>query len=307
MKAVVFAYHNIGIVGLEALAGEKFDIRAIFSHLDDPEENIWFASVAEWGKKNQIPVFCPRNVNTPEWVGRIRKISPEVIFSFYYRNLLSSDILMIPSTGSFNLHGSLLPAYRGRSPVNWVLVNGEERTGVTLHHMLKAPDAGDIVGQKEVRIEFEDTAYTLYQKLCVKTKELLEEVLPLIKKGIAPRIAQNLGQGSYYGGRRPEDGKIDWGWPVMKIYNLIRAVTDPYPGAFTYLPGGEKLFIWWALPETNGISSAPVGALEIGKDSVYARASDGRLKLLDIGVRKERVRGHEILDFFKNQEGVILK
>jgi UDP-4-amino-4-deoxy-L-arabinose formyltransferase/UDP-glucuronic acid dehydrogenase (UDP-4-keto-hexauronic acid decarboxylating) len=307
MKAVVFAYHNIGIVGLEALAQEQFDIRAIFSHLDDPGENIWFGSVAEWGKKNQIPVFCPKNVNTPEWIGMIREISPEIIFSFYYRNLLSPDILTIPSAGSFNLHGSLLPAYRGRSPVNWVLVNGEQRTGVTLHHMLKAPDAGDIVGQKEVPIEFADTAYTLYQKLCVRARELLEEVLPLIKEGIAPRVAQDLSQGSYYGGRRPEDGKIDWGWTVMRIYNLIRAVTEPFPGAFTHLPGGEKFLIWWALPEKGSISNGPAGCLEFDKDSVYVRASDGRLRLMDIEVKKERMRGHEILDFFKNQKGVILK
>jgi methionyl-tRNA formyltransferase len=307
MKAVVFAYHNIGIVGLEALVQEKFDIRAIFSHLDDPDENLWFGSVAEWGKKNQIPVYCPQNVNTPEWIEKIRNISPEVIFSFYYRNLLSRDILMIPSVGSFNLHGSLLPAYRGRCPINWVLVKGEQRTGVTLHHMLEGPDAGDIVGQKEVVIDFEDTAYTLYQKLCVKAKELLGEVLPLIKKGMAPRVAQNLRQGSYYGGRRPEDGKIDWSWPVMQIYNLVRAVTEPYPGAFTYLPKGEKLFIWWALPEKGSVSKAPVGGLEFEKDNVYVRASDGRLRLLDIEVEKERMKGQKILEFFRKQEGVILK
>ncbi len=307
MKAVVFAYHNIGTVGLEALAREKFDIRAIFSHLDDPGENIWFGSVVEWGQKHQIPVFCPKNVNLPEWIDRIRKISPEVIFSFYYRNLLGSGILMIPSVGAFNLHGSLLPAYRGRSPVNWVLVNGEQRTGVTLHHMLEAPDAGDIVAQKEVPIEFEDTAYTLYQKLCTKARDLLEETLPLIKKGTAPRVAQNLSQGSYYGGRRPEDGKIDWRWPVMRIYNLIRAVTEPFPGAFTFLPEGEKLFIWWGFPETSSGSTGPVGALEFEKDKVCVRASDGRLKLLDIGVREERMKGHQILDFFKNQQGVVLK
>jgi methionyl-tRNA formyltransferase len=307
MKTVVFAYHNIGIVGLEALVQEKFDIQAIFSHLDDPEENIWFGSVAEWGKKNQIPVFCPKNVNTPEWIEMIRKTSPEVIFSFYYRNLLSRDTFMIPSAGSFNLHGSLLPAYRGRSPVNWVLVNGEQRMGVTLHHIVEAPDAGDIVGQKEVLIEFEDTAYTLYQKICVKARALLEEVLPLIKKGIAPRMAQNLKQGSYYGGRRPEDGKIDWSWPVVKIYNLVRAVTEPYPGAFTHLPEGEKLFIWWALPEKGSISESPVGALELENGNVFIRASDGRLRLLDIGVGKERMRDHKIFEFFKKQEGVILK
>jgi UDP-4-amino-4-deoxy-L-arabinose formyltransferase/UDP-glucuronic acid dehydrogenase (UDP-4-keto-hexauronic acid decarboxylating) len=307
MKTVVFAYHNIGVIGLESLVKEKFDIRAIFSHLDDPGENIWFGSVAELAKKNQIPVYCPQNVNTTEWIEMIRQISPEVIFSFYYRNLLSQDILTIPSAGSFNLHGSLLPAYRGRCPVNWVLVKGEQRTGVTLHHIIKAPDAGDIVGQKEVTIEFEDTAFTLYQKLCVKAKELLEEMLPLIKKGIAPRIAQNLKEGSYYGGRRPEDGKIDWNWPVMQIYNLVRAVTDPYPGAFTYLPEGEKLFIWWALPEKGNFSKSPVGALEFEEDNVYVRASDGRLKLLDIEVGMERMREQKIYEFFKKQEGVILR
>ena len=307
MKAVVFAYHNIGMIGLEAIVQEKFDIRAIFSHLDDPDENIWFGSVAEWGKKNQIPVYCPQNVNTPEWIEKIRNISPEVIFSFYYRNLLSRDILMIPSVGSFNLHGSLLPAYRGRCPVNWVLVKGEQCTGVTLHHMLEGPDAGDIVGQKEVVIDFEDTAYTLYQKLCVKARELLKELLPLIKKGMAPRVTQNLRQGSYYGGRRPEDGKIDWGWPVMQIYNLVRAVTEPYPGAFTHLPEGEKLLIWWALPEKGSISRGPLGGLEFEKDNVYARASDGRLRLLDIEVGKKRMKAHKIYEFFKKQEGGILK
>ncbi len=307
MKAVVFAYHNMGIVGLEALARGKFDIRAIFSHLDDPGENIWFRSVAGWGKKNRIPVYCPENVNTPEWVEMIRKASPEVIFSFYYRKLLGRDILMIPSLGSFNLHGSMLPAYRGRCPVNWVLVNGERHTGVTLHHIIEAPDAGDIVGQKEVAIEFEDTAYTLYQKLCAKAKGLLEEVLPLIKQGSGPRVAQDLKQGSYYGGRRPEDGRINWSWPVIRIYNLVRAVTEPYPGAFTHFPQGETLFIWWALPEEDRVSKGPVGALEFEKDNVYVRASDGRLRLLDIEVGKKRMKGDEILEFLKEQKGAVLE
>jgi methionyl-tRNA formyltransferase len=141
----------------------------------------------------------------------------------------------------------------------------------------------------------------------VKAKELLEELLPLIKKGIAPRIAQNLKQGSYYGGRRPEDGKIEWNWPIVQIYNLVRAVTDPYPGAFTYLPEGRKLFIWWALPEKGRVSKGPVGALEFERENVYVRASDGRLKLLDVEVGKERMKGQKILEFFKRQEDVILK
>ncbi len=307
MKTVVFAYHNIGIVGLEALRNEKFDIQAIFSHLDDPHENCWFGSVTEWAKKNQIPVFCPEQVNTPEWIERIRNLSPEVVFSFYYRHLLSRDILRIPSAGAFNLHGALLPAYRGRAPVNWVLVNGEQRTGVTLHYMVEAPDAGDIVGQKEVLIEFEDTAYTLYQKLCGKAEELLKEMLPLIKNGVAPRVAQNLKQGSYFGSRKPEDGRIDWGWPVMRIYNLIRAVTEPYPGAFTYLPDGQRVFVWWALPEKDDVSESPVGAIAFEQSNVYVRGSDGRLRLLDIEVGRERMKDHRILQFFRERREVILK
>ncbi len=297
----------MGIVGLDALVKEKFDIRAIFSHLDDPEENIWFGSVAGWGQKKGIPVHSPKNVNTPKWIELIRSISPDVIFSFYYRNLLSREILKIPVAGSFNLHGSMLPAYRGRCPVNWVLVNGERRTGVTLHHIVEAPDAGDIVGQKEVAIGFEDTAFTLYQKLCESAKELLGEVLPLIRQGRAPRAVQNLKQGSYYGGRRPQDGRIDWGWPVMRIYNLVRAVTEPYPGAFTHLPEGETLFIWRALPEEDGVLKGPVGTVEFEESNVYVRASDGRLRLLDIEAGKKRMKGVQILQFFEKQKGAILK
>jgi len=307
MKAVAFAYHNMGIVGLEALKRESFDIKAIFSHQDDPEENCWFDSVIEWGKRNQLPVFFPENVNTPEWIGKIRKMAPDVVFSFYYRRLFGKEILSIPTSGAYNLHGSLLPAYRGRCPVNWVLVNGEQRTGVTLHHMVEKADTGNIVGQKEVLIDFEDTALTLSKKLCAKAKELLEELLPLIKKGIAPCLEQDLTKGSYFGGRKPEDGKINWRWPVMRIYNLIRAVTEPYPGAFTYLSDGEKMMIWWAYPEHNNTSNHTVGAVEVKEDDIYVRASDGKLKLLDIELAKERMKGQQFFDYFKRREGVVLK
>lgn len=306
MKAVVFAYHNMGIVGLEALKKEDFQIEAIFSHLDDPEENCWFDSVVKWGNKNEILVFCPENVNKPEWVEKILHLAPDVIFSFYYRRLLGKGMLNIPPSGALNLHGSLLPAYRGRCPINWVLVNGEQRTGITLHYMVEEADAGDIIGQKEVKIEFNDTALTLYRKLCGKAKELLEESLPLIKKGIAPRRPQDITKGSYFGGRTPEDGKINWQWPVMRIYNLVRGVTDPYPGAFTYLPDGKKMMIWRATPERNRYSKHAVGTVEQGKEEIFVRAFDGSLKLMDIEVAGEHMKGQSIFKYFKNRKGVIL-
>jgi UDP-4-amino-4-deoxy-L-arabinose formyltransferase/UDP-glucuronic acid dehydrogenase (UDP-4-keto-hexauronic acid decarboxylating) len=308
MKTVVFAYHNMGIVGLDALKRKGFDIRAVFSHEDNPDENCWFDSVVEWAGKNSVPAFCPEDVNTADWVKRIAAMAPDVIFSFYYRNLLGGKILNIPPSGAYNLHGSLLPAYRGRCPVNWVLLNGEESTGVTLHHMVEKADAGDIAGQKKISIDVKDTAFILYSKLCNCARELLEELLPMIKDGSAPRIPQDLQSGSYFGGRNPEDGIIDWNWPVMRIYNLIRAVTKPYPGAFTYLSEGEKLLIWWGYPEYDNRSDSTAGAIEVEEKNVYIRASNGRLQLLDIEVINEEMKNHQIFEYFKGRkEGLVVK
>ncbi len=307
MKVVAFAYHNMGITGLEALKKENFDIQAVISHHDDPKENCWFGSVVRWSERNGVPVYCPADINTTEWIGKIRDMSPDVLFSFYYRQLLSDAILDIPSSGAYNLHGSLLPAYRGRCPVNWVLVNGESSTGVTLHHMIKKADAGDIVGQRAVPITFDDSALTLSGKLCECAKELLSELLPMIKNGTAPRIVQDLGSGSYYGGRRPEDGKIEWNWPVLKIYNLVRAVTDPYPGAFTLLPDGEKLLIWWGKPEYRNDPEHVSGTIETENVNVYIRTPDGRLRLIDIEVANSRLKGPAIFEYFKEKKGMILK
>src|SRR6267143_5998633 len=153
MKAVVFAYHDIGCQGMEALLKHGFEIAAVFTHADDPKEYRFFESVAELAARKGFPVFAPEDSNHPLWINRIAALKPDILFSFYYRNLLKPEILKIPSPGCFNLHGSLLPAYRGRCPVNWVLVHGEKETGVTLHHMTPRPDEGDIVAQRKVSID----------------------------------------------------------------------------------------------------------------------------------------------------------
>jgi len=306
MRAVVFAYHNMGIAGLDALLQTGFTIAAVFSHEDAPDENCWFGSVADWAAEKDIPVFCPEDINTDDWKRRIAAFAPDVIFSFYYRHLIGQDILDLAPAGAYNLHGSLLPAYRGRAPVNWVLVRGEERTGVTLHHMVKRADAGDIVGQRAVPIAFEDTALTLYGKMCEASRLLMAELLPLIKAGRAPRMPQDEAAATTVGRRRPEDGRIDWQWPVLRIYNLIRAVTDPYPGAFALLPGGERLFIWRALPVESSGPSRPAGTVAVENDCVWVTAGEGRLRLLEIGLASARMQDEALLSYFKNKEGMIL-
>ena len=206
MKAVVLAYHNIGCVGIESLLRNDLEIAAVFTHKDDPGENIWFGSVAELAAREDVPVFAPEDINHPIWVERIRRMKPDVLFSFYYRHLIRESILAIPPAGCLNLHGSLLPAYRGRCPVNWVLVNGEKETGVTLHYMTLRPDDGDIVGQQEVAIDEDDTAKSLHEKLTRASAQMLDDVLPKICGGTAPRTAQDHAKATYYGGRRPAYG-----------------------------------------------------------------------------------------------------
>jgi len=243
MKAVVLAYHNIGRVGIEALLRHGFEIAAVFTHKDDPQETIWFDSVAELAASNNIPVYAPDDINHPLWVQKIKDLAPHIIFSFYYRNIVSPPILEIPPSGCLNLHGSLLPRYRGKCPVNWVLLKGETETGVTLHHMTPRADAGDIVFQKRVPISEDDTAKTLHQKMATASRDMLDQALPQIIDGIAQRIPQDHSKATYYGGRRPEDGEIDWSQTATEVRNLVRAVSHPYPGAMSHV-GEKKCFFW---------------------------------------------------------------
>jgi len=308
MRVVVLAYHNMGIEGLNALMRAGYEIACIFSHDDDPGENCWFDSVKNWGGERGIPVESPAEIRQTQWQEKIAALQPEMIFSFYYRHMIPEEILRIPPQGAYNLHGSLLPAYRGRCPVNWVLVHGEEQTGVTLHYMVRKADAGDIVGQRIVPISPQDTAFTLYGKLCDAAGILLDELLPLMKIGRAPRIPQDISLGSYFGGRRPEDGRIDWRWPAVRIYNLIRAVTDPYPGAFCGQEDGSRLMIWWGRPEEGreGEETKPPGSVEIEGDRVWVRTGRGRLQLLNVQAGPERMTGLGIIRYFKDREGMLL-
>ncbi len=263
MKTVVLAYHNIGCVGLRSLLDHGFEIQAVFTHEDDPQENIWFDSVAELASANDIPVYAPRDINHPLWVERIRQMAPEILFSFYYRDLVKQEILDLPPAGCLNLHGSLLPRYRGRCPVNWVLVNGETETGVTLHHMTAQADAGDIVGQRKVRIDDEDTALSLHGKLAAAAAGLLDDLLPGIREDRIARTPQDASRATRFGGRRPQDGEIDWNQSAAAVHNLVRAVTRPYPGAFSHL-GNQKCMFWQvaAQAETDDAPAGTVTAID---------------------------------------------
>jgi methionyl-tRNA formyltransferase len=230
--AVVFAYHDIGVRGLSVLLACGVDVRLVVTHTDNPTENIWFGSVAELAALNEIPAITPDDPNRPEIVERVRSCEPEWLFSFYYRHMLKAELLDLPAKGAYNLHGSLLPRYRGRVPINWAVLHGENETGASLHQMYVKADAGPLVDQEKVRILPNDTAHQVFGKVACAGEKLLLRAVPALLTGNASHTPLDLAAGSYFGGRRPEDGRIDWQHPAWAIHNLIRAVAPPYPGAF---------------------------------------------------------------------------
>lgn len=243
---VVCAYHTVGYRCLAELLRQGADIRLVFSHEDSATENIWFESVPELARQHGITCLMS-TVNDPASTELVRQLKPDFIFSFYYRTMIEMQVLNIACRGSLNLHGSYLPKYRGRVPINWAVINGETETGATLHYMIEKPDAGEIVDQEKITIAFTDTAFDVFTKVTDAAVTILRRAWPLLLSGTAPRLPMDLSAGSYFGGRRPEDGRIDWSGSAVKIYNLIRGVTHPYPGAFTHLEG-KKITIWSGWP-----------------------------------------------------------
>ncbi|HAO22339.1 MAG TPA: bifunctional UDP-glucuronic acid oxidase/UDP-4-amino-4-deoxy-L-arabinose formyltransferase [Desulfobacteraceae bacterium] len=302
MKTVVLAYHNIGCIGIRALLQNGFQIAAVFTHKDDSQENIWFESVAALAASHNIPVFAPDDINHPIWIKKIRELAPDILFSFYYRNIIKPAILEIPPKGCLNLHGSLLPKYRGRSPINWAILKGEKQSGATLHYMTPRPDDGDIVCQTNVDISENDTARTVFDKVSSASEKMLTDILPKIKAGTAPGIPQDHNQATYYGGRRPQDGEIDWNAANTEIRNLVRAVTHPYPGAFSFI-GNRKCFIWAVTTISDSVSAAPGTIISV--DPLIAACGKGAVQIVfgqpDKGVQ---ITGNQLAQELKLAPGM---
>jgi methionyl-tRNA formyltransferase len=241
MRAVVFAYHNVGVRCLKVLLARGMEVALVVTHEDNPAEAIWFDSVAALCHEHGIASIAPNDPKAPDLFAQVQAAQPDFIFSFYYRHMLPAPLLALAKHGAYNMHGSLLPQYRGRVPVNWAVLHGETETGATLHEMAVKPDAGAIVAQTAVPILPDDTAYEVFGKLTVAAEQTLWRILPAMLAGQAPRLPNDLSQGSYFGGRKPEDGRIDWSQPAETVYNLHRAVAPPYPGAWTTI--ADKTFI----------------------------------------------------------------
>jgi methionyl-tRNA formyltransferase len=272
-RAVVFAYHNVGVRCLKTLLAHGVEVPLVVIHEDDPAETRWFASVADTAADYGIETIAPADPNAAEIVARVAACQPDFLFSFYYRAMLKAPLLALPPRGALNVHGSLLPKFRGRAPVNWAIIRGETETGATLHYMTEKPDSGDIVTQTAVPILPDDTAREVFDKVTVAAEISLDGALPGLQAGTAPRTPQDLSRGSYFGGRKPEDGTIDWSRSATEIHNLVRGVAPPYPGARTMLDGRPARIVRTRVIDAAAPRGSPSLAFE--REGLVARCGGG--------------------------------
>ena len=292
-RAVVFAYHDVGCRCLGVLLDRGIEVPLVVTHVDDPKENLWFGSVAALARKHGIPVATPDDPNTPDFVEKVKALRPDFLFSFYYRSMLAPALLSAAPRGALNMHGSLLPKYRGRVPVNWAIIHGETETGATLHEMVAKPDAGRIVDQEAVPIGPDDLAVDVFRKVTGAAGLVLARSLPGLVAGTAALRVQDLSKGSYFGGRRPEDGRIEWTAPAKRIHDLVRAVAPPYPGAFTEMEGRRvRVLRTRLLPPRDAARSSAYLHAEDGR-ALAACADGGSLDLLEVELDGEPLSAQE--------------
>jgi methionyl-tRNA formyltransferase len=281
MYLVEHGYHVAGLVTLD---------------LDSLQKMAGGLDLSSTAHQAGIPVLRVRNVNEPNANAWISSKAPDVLLVVGWTQLLNADLLRVPQFACLGFHASLLPKYRGRAPVNWAIINGETVTGNTMIVLEPNADTGDIVARRTIPITNEDTCRTVYEKVGQTEVEMLQEVLPLIQKGSLPRCKQNDHEATVMPKRRPEDGRIDWARSTHEIYNWIRALTDPYPGAFSILKS-KHLWIWSASEGGNITKRDGFAPGDVARDPEgwpLIATSDGWIRVLEAQLEgSSRLSGRE--------------
>lgn len=232
-----------------------------------------------------VPVLTPEKVNAPAVVEELRALRPDVLAVVAYGQILKAEILALPPLGCINVHGSLLPAYRGAAPIQWAVVNGERETGVTIMHMNARMDAGDIILQRRTPIGAGDTAETLHDRLARLGAEALLEALRLLRAGKAPRVPQDEGAMTLAPKLRKEDGRLDWTQPALALERRVRGF-HPWPGCHAVVPAGvvraAPCLLKVHAVRVEAGSGAPGEILEVNADGPLVATGDGALRLLVI-------------------------
>jgi methionyl-tRNA formyltransferase len=298
-SAVVFGYSEVGQRCLQVLLDHGVRVPLVFTHEDQLGEQRWFGSVADLARSHGLRTVTPTQPAAPEWLAQIHGIAPDYLLAFYYRSMLPPQLLALARWGALNMHGSLLPQYRGRAPVNWAIANGETRTGATLHYMVARPDAGPIVAQEAVAIGPNDDALAVSMAVAAAAARVLTSALPAMTNGPPPGRPMDLAAGSYFGGRRPEDGRIQPDWPGLRVHAMIRAVAPPFPGAFLELAGQRLVMVSSRLTGEPARHPAAAPCLYATDGELFMECRDGvRLSLGGVLIDGTALNGHGFQERF---------
>lgn len=243
MRVVFLGNHTVGVRALEAMSTHA-DVIGVVAHPEDPEDGVRYESVFDFANRRGWAAIRG-TAKDPGVHAFIEAARPDLLWITDYRYLIPCSMLHIAPLGAVNLHPSLLPKYRGRAAINWAILRGESRLGLTAHFVDEGMDTGDIIEQISFEISESQDVGDCLQILFPLYAQMTRRVLSYFHAGRVPRQPQDHSQATEFPRRRPEDGRIDWGQSSREVCNLIRAVAAPYPGAFTGC-AGEKLTIWKA-------------------------------------------------------------
>ena len=290
MRIIFIGSGEIGVPTLEGLA-HAHEVAAVFTRPDRPAgrgKKLRATPIKEAAQKLGLELHQPESVNFPESLRLIEELKPEVIVVASYGEILSKELLEIPQRGTINLHASLLPKYRGAAPIEWAIIRGEQETGITTFLMDEGMDTGDILMQRRVPIEEDDTAGSLHDKLAEVGAEVMLETLGGLERSILKPQPQDHSRATYAPKLKKELGKLDWSRPSRELFNLIRGL-NPAPGAFTFFKG-KRLKVHWARVVDLDHQGRPGEVVSVD-EGLIVKTGDGVLELSEVQPEGKRPMG----------------
>ena len=314
MRAVFMGTPEIAATVLKSVLASRHEVVAVVTQPDKPKgrgHEMAFPPVKEVALEAGLPVLQPQRARDEGFIDELKALNPDIILVAAYGKLLPKAILDMPKFGCINVHASLLPKYRGASPIQWAVLNGDEKSGVTIMHMAEEMDTGDIILTEEVVLAKDETAGSLHDKLAEIGGPLLISAMDALETGRAPRIRQNHEEATYVKMLEKTMGNLDFSWPAVQLERFIRGL-NPWPTAYTKLDG--KLFKLWkaeTVPEEDVVKESksfePGTIVSVGKDSFDVLTGEGLLRVRELQIEgKRKMTAEEFLRGFKLEVGTVL-
>ncbi|MGL5650809.1 MAG: methionyl-tRNA formyltransferase [Paraclostridium sp.] len=285
MKIVFMGTPEFAVPCLQKIIDEGHEVVAVVTQPDKPKgrgKKLAMPPVKELALEYDIPVYQPLKAREESFVDTLKEIKPELIVVVAFGQILPKSILDIPKYGCVNVHASLLPRYRGAAPLNWVIINGEEKTGVTTMYMDEGLDTGDMILKSEILLDDEITAGELHDKMMIDGAEVLKETIDLIEKGEAPREKQSNEDTCYSPIMNKSLGNIDWNKSAIDIHNLVRGI-NPWPSAYTTYEG-QTMKIWKTKVIDKNSDKEPGTIISVDKEGINVSTSKGIVQIKEIQI-----------------------